>query len=257
MNIFNLIKERKYKEALDIIEEELKKEDKEAYILSAEIYYMMYLDTGYEAYLHKAKERLEKINDKERLFSLYLMLGEYDKCKEIIDKVEGKEKEFLNALLLFEVEGDYSNIKKLVDDKVNIPDVYIIYSKILYQEGRYEKALEVLKKGFSVTKNKEVKKELNLLKNLLNVENPIILKCSFKDSKLVSKELIHCKSVFEFIDMIGVSYEGDIINLLIPYSSKLLDDIKDRLINLFHEGINMNEIEEMMEVCKREVANRE
>lgn len=254
MNIINLLNHKKYDKAFEIANKMLEKGNEEGYIILAEIYYRMYLDTGYEIYLKKASKKLEKINtDKDKLFSIYLMLGDYEKCKEIINEVSGELKQFLIALFNLEVKKDISDLKHLVENSTGIVDAYIIYSKILYQEGNYGLAKNVLMHGFKVTKSKTIKKELNLLKALLNVEKPIILKCKFKNLELISKELIKCKSSYEFIDMIGLSYEKDHIEIFIPYSEKLFPMIKDKIINIFYENVSIEEIEKMLKICESEV----
>ncbi len=254
MDVIDLINERRYDEALEIVNGMIKKGNEKAYLLSAEIYYRMYLDTGYDSYLKKAAERLEKVKgNEEKLFSIYLMLGEYGKCREIINKADGELKKFLNALLAFEEKGDASKLKSLVNASTSISDAYLVYSRILYQEGRYEMARDVLKRGFKITKDREIKNELKLVESLLNAEKPIILKCTFKNSQLVSKELIHCKSIYEFIDMIGISYEGESISLLVPYSKSLFLKIKDRIPSIFKDDVSLTDVERMLELCEKEV----
>ncbi|MCX6774128.1 MAG: hypothetical protein NTY68_03990 [Candidatus Micrarchaeota archaeon] len=266
--IVKLAVDGNYGSAIENAEALLEKGDNDAYELMSDVNVAMYEMSGDKRYLARAKENLDKaeengINTSAKRFSILLSMGDFVSAGRVIEKENDMMvKMFLEAMLMLEkqdTESAKKKLEKLISYSPNRSEPYIIYSKILYSEGEYKKAIEALKKGTDSIDDElhktEAGEEYLRITTLYNAENRELLVGTFslENAKwvLIKSDSIKAKTPDEFLNMIGMGMnESQHIIMVMPKSDALFELVKDDFLGLLPEGVDYRDFEFMASQMK-------
>jgi len=262
--IVKLVVDGGYDQAVTDAEELLSKGDSDAYELLSDVNVAMYEMSGDKRYLRRAKDFLDLaeehgINTSTKRFSILLGMGDLASASRVAENERDMMvRMFLEAMLLLEkqdTEGAKGKLEKLISYSPNRSEPYIIYSKILYSEGEYEKAIEALKNGTdSITDElhkTEIGEEYLRITTLYNAKDRELLVGSFslENAKwvLVKSDTTIARDPDEFLNMVGIGMEeNQHIIIVMPRRVELFELVKDDFLGLLPEGVDYKDFEFMV-----------
>jgi tetratricopeptide (TPR) repeat protein len=266
--IVKLVIDGNYDRAVVDAESLLANGDNDAYELLSDVNVAMYEMSGDKRYLSRAKENLDNaeangINTSAKRFSILLGMGDFVSAGRVVENEKDMMvKMFLEAMLMLEkqdTESAKKKLEKLISYTPNRSEPYIIYSKILYSEGEYEKAIEALKKGTdSITDElhkTEAGEEYLRITSLYTTQERELLVGTFslENAKwvLTKSDSIVAKTPDEFLNMIGIGMnENQHIIMVMPKNDSLFELVKDDFLGLLPEGVDYKDFEFMVSQMK-------
>jgi len=269
--IVKLVVDGGYDQAVTDAEELLSKGDSDAYELLSDVNVAMYEMSGDKRYLRRAKDFLDLaeehgINTSTKRFSILLGMGDLASASRVAENERDMMvRMFLEAMLLLEkqdTEGAKGKLEKLISYSPNRSEPYIIYSKILYSEGEYEKAIEALKNGTdSITDElhkTEIGEEYLRITTLYNAKDRELLVGSFslENAKwvLVKSDTTIARDPDEFLNMVGIGMEeNQHIIIVMPRRVELFELVKDDFLGLLSEGVDYRDFEFMVAQLRNSV----
>jgi tetratricopeptide (TPR) repeat protein len=238
--------------------------DRTAYELLSDINVAMYQMSGERQYLSEAKKHIdsaeaEGIKLSTKKFALLLAMGDQAAAKKVVEaETDEQERLFLDALFMLEqqdIEGARNSLERLIGMGPQTSEPYIVYAKVLYSSGEYQKAIGMLRdaaerlpEGFHKAEAAREFERISTL-YLAKDESMKIGVFSMENGKwvLINSDDFEPKSPEEFLGLIGLGMnEGGHLMMVIPRDKKLLGLVKDDFLGMMPEGVDYRDLDFML-----------
>jgi tetratricopeptide (TPR) repeat protein len=238
--------------------------DKAAYELISDINIVMYQMSGERKYLANAREYVDRAESEgiklsTKRFAILLGMGDSTAARKLVEnETDEQTKLFLESLLLLEqqdMDAARKTLERLIAMEPQVSEPYIVYSKVLYSSGEYEKAIGLLRDAAERMPESfhkaEVAREFERISTLYNAENKSMEIGLFgiENGKwvLLNSDDFEPKSPGEFLGLIGLGMnENGHLMIVIPKDAKLLDLVRDDFLGMMPEGVDYRDLEFML-----------